>query len=85
MEEKYILEMISKEIEEKYNCKVVSIRFTQILSLCVMFKVTFNDDFLYKPFDKLPRPETICFSEKSAWFTKRVDLFECMRDLSKSN
>lgn len=45
-----------------------------------MFKVKFNDDFLYKPFDDLPNPEAICFSEKWARFTKRVDLFDCVKN-----
>jgi hypothetical protein len=84
-EEKYILNLISKEIEQKYECKVVRISFAQLLSLCVSFKVVFNDDFLYKPFPGLPTPETICFSKKSATFFKRVDLFECMKNIAKNN
>lgn len=84
-ETKYILDLISKEIEKKYECKVVSISFAELLSLCVRFKIVFNDDFLYKPFTELPTPETICFSEKSAIFFKRVDLFECMKNIAKNN
>jgi hypothetical protein len=75
-----LLKNISDEIEKKYNCKVLDISFAQLLSLCVMFKVQFNDDFLYKPFDDLSKPDTICFSEKSARFTKRVDLFDCVKN-----
>lgn len=75
-----LLKNISDEIEKKYNCKVLDISFAQLLSLCVMFKVKFNDDFLYKPFDDLPNPEAICFSEKWARFTKRVDLFDCVKN-----
>ena len=86
MEEKnQILKEISKEIEEKYNGKVVAIRFAQLLSLCVMYKVVFNDDFLYKPLKGFPNPETICFSEKSMNFTRRVDLFDCMKKVSRWN
>jgi hypothetical protein len=81
----HMLDLISKEIEQKYECKVVSIRFAELLSLCVSFKVVFNDDFLYKPFAGLPTPETICFSEKSATFYKRVDLFECIKNIANSN
>lgn len=80
-----ILAEITKEIETKYNCKVLSISYAQLLSLCVMFKVKFNDDFLYKPFESLPTPSTICFSEKTANFTKRVDLFDCVKNNSNLN
>lgn len=82
---KILLKEISNEIEAKWNCKVLSINYAQLLSLCVMFKVQFNDDFLYKPFEGLPTPSTICFSEKSANFTKRVDLFECVKNHASSN
>jgi hypothetical protein len=80
MKDETILSKISKEIEEKYNCKVVTIRYAEILSLCVSVKVKFNEDFLYKPFNELPKPDTIIFSEKSMSFTKRVDLFDCIKD-----
>lgn len=74
-----ILKKISDEIEQKYNCKVMSISFAQLLSLCVNVKIQFNEDFLYKPFDELPKPETIVFSERSIIFFKRVDLFDCVK------
>jgi hypothetical protein len=80
-----ILKNISREIEQKYNCKVVLIRYAQLLSLCVSVKIIFNDDFLYKPFEILPKPETICFSERSINFTKRVDLFECVKKGCENN
>lgn len=83
--EELILKNISSEIEKKYNCKVMSIRYAQLLSLCVMVKIQFNDDFLYKPFDDMPKPETICFSERSMNFTKRVDLFDCVKNNINSN
>jgi hypothetical protein len=80
-----ILEMISKEIEVVYNCKVEEIAFAQLLSLCVRVKLKFNDDFLYKPFDSMPTPNYICFSERTVMFYKRVDLFDCMRNYGKLN
>jgi hypothetical protein len=84
-QEQIILKMISQEIEKHLNCKVVSIHFAELLSLCVMFKVIFNEDFIYKPSYKYGNPSTICFSEKSMNFTYRVDLFECMKKSSVSN
>lgn len=75
-----ILKNISKEIEEKYNCKVVSIRFAQLISLCVNVKIKLDDDVIYKPFDELPKPDVICFSERTVSFYKRVDLFDCMKN-----
>lgn len=80
-----ILKNISTEIEQKYNCKVISIDFAQLISLCVRVKIQFNDDFIYKPFEELPKPDTICFSEKSIIFTKRVDLFDCTTKNYKHN
>jgi len=80
-----ILKSIAKEIEEKHNCKVLDIRFAQLLSLCVRFKIQFNDDFLYKPFEDLPTPDAICFSERSAIFVRRVDLFDCVKNKAINN
>jgi len=86
MEEKYILKLITKEIEEKHNCKVINIRFAEMLSLCIMAKIQFNEDFHYEPeWLKYYSISTICFSEKSINITRRVDLFECIKNLSKSN
>ncbi len=78
--EETILKNISKEIESKYDCKVVSIRLAQLISLCVDVKIKFNDDFVYKPFEDMPIPSTICFSERTVSFYKRVDLFDCMKN-----
>jgi hypothetical protein len=80
-----ILKSIAKEIEEKYNCKVVGIRFAQLISLCVDFKIQFNDDFLYKPLEDLPKPEMIWFSERTASFYRRVDLFDCVKNKTINN
>lgn len=75
-----LLKNISKEIEQKYDCKVVSIRYAELLSLCVNVKIKMNEDFIYKPFENMPTPDTICFSEKTLSFYKRVDLFDCVKN-----
>ena len=80
-----ILKEISKEIEGKYNCKVISIRYAELLSLCVRVKIQFNDDFIYQPFKSLPTPEFICFSERSVEFLRRVDLYDCVRKNPQQN
>lgn len=77
--EEIILKKIATEIEQKYNCNVIVIRYIRLLSLCVNVKIRYNEDFLYKPFDELPKPDTICFSERTINFTKRVDLFNCVK------
>ncbi len=85
--DKLLLKKISAEIEQEHNCKVVSIRYAELLSLCVSVKIQFNDDFLYKPFGNyiLPNPETICFSERTMMFTRRVDLYKCAKQDSRLN
>ena len=80
-----VLKNISNEIEQKYECKVLSIYYAQLLSLCVMVKIQFKDDFLYKPFEDMPTPETICFSERTVSFARRVDLFECVKNIGSLN
>ena len=81
-----ILSNISKEIEEKHNCKVVSIRYAQLLSLCVMAKIQFNEDFHYEPeWLKYYSISTICFSEKSINIVRRVDLFDCVKNAANLN
>lgn len=84
--EELILKQIAKEIEDKHNCKVVSIHFAELLSLCIMAKLQFNEDFHYKPewLDKYSI-STICFSEKSINITRRVDLFDCVKNKCKLN
>jgi hypothetical protein len=75
-----ILKSISKEIEKNYDCKVLTINYAQLLSLCVMVKIQFNEDYLYKPFSSgLPTPEFLCFSERTMTFFRRVDLFNCVK------
>ena len=80
-----ILKAIAKEIEEKFNCKVLEIRFVQLISLCVEFKIQFNDNFLYKPFQDLPEPIMIWFSERTASFIRRVGLFDCVKNQAIKN
>ena len=77
--DKITLEQISLEIENKYDCKVITIHTVQLLSLCIMCKIKFNEDVYFKPFDDLPKPESICFSDRTITFFKRVDLFDCVR------
>ena len=83
--DKILLKTISDEIEKKYNCKVLDIHFAQLLSWCVMVKIQFKDDFLYKPFEDMPTPETICFLERSINFVRRVDLFDCVKNNARLN
>ena len=84
--EKYILQEITKEIEKKHNCKVVHIHFAELLSLCIMAKLQFNEDFHYKPeWLKYYSISTICFSEKTINITRRVDLFDCMKKITRDN
>lgn len=80
-----ILNAIAKEIEQKHNCEVLDISFAQILSLCVRYKVRFKDDFLFRPFENLPDPDTICFSDRTATFLRRVDLFDCVKNQTIKN
>jgi hypothetical protein len=81
-----ILKNITKEIEEKHNCKVVHIKYAQLLSLCIMAKIQFNEDFHYEPeWLKYYSISTICFSEKSINITRRVDLFDCVKKAANLN
>ena len=82
---KLILKQISAEIEQKHNVKVIDIRLVQLISLCVDVKVQFEIDSIYKPFDEMPTPYLITFSNKTASFYKRVDLFDCVKNKLKSN
>lgn len=78
--ENLVLKMISEEIETKHNCKVVTISFAQLLSLCVRVKIRFNDTFIYRPFgDGLPTPEIIDFEDRTITFVRRIDLYDCLK------
>lgn len=83
---KYILKEISKEIESKHNCKVIDIRFAELLSLCIMAKIQFNEDFHYQPeWLKHYSISAICFSEKTINIVRMVDLFDCVNENSRKN
>jgi len=76
-----VLETIKKEIEELNTCKVLEIRYSKLLSLCVSAKLQFEEDFHYNPkWLKYYSISTICFSEKTINITRRVDLFDCMKN-----
>ena len=81
-----ILKEIAKEIEKKHNCKVVSIHYAELLSLCIMAKIQFIEDFHYEPeWLKCYSISTICFSEKTIHITRRVDLFDCVKKNCRLN
>lgn len=83
--EKILLKLISKEIEKRFECKVMHISFCSILGTPnIMCKIQYNDDFVYKPCEHWT-PTTICFSERSVNFMRRVDFFDCMKDVVKLN
>lgn len=84
--DKTILKLISKEIEQKHNCKVIDIDYAQLLSLCIRAKIKFNEDFHYEPeWLKYYSISTICFSEKTISIVRRVDLFDCVKINAKLN
>jgi hypothetical protein len=81
-----ILQNIKKEIEKKHDCKVLSIKYTELLSLCISAKIQFNEDFHYMPDWLLYYSiSTICFSEKSIHIIRRIDLFDCVKKNAKLN
>lgn len=84
--EQHLLKIISEEIEQRFECKVVSIDLCSIIGTPnVRVKVQFNEDFVWRPNEELGKFETIVFSERSAAFFRRVDFFECVKKLSKEN
>ena len=81
-----ILQKIKKEIEEKHDCEVVSIRYAKLLSLCISAKIKFKEDFHYEPeWLKYYSISTICFSERTINITRRVDLFDCVKEKARLN
>jgi hypothetical protein len=81
-----ILQKIRKEIEGKYNCRVVSIGYFKLISLCIIANIQFNDDIQYQPgWLKYFSIESLCFSEKSIRVIRRVDLFDCVKENSNLN
>jgi len=85
VEEQRILKLISNEIEQRFNCKVVAINFCLIIGTPnVQVKIQYNDDFIYKPCENWT-PESIVFSERSVRFFRRIDFFDCIKSLSAKN
>ena len=83
--EKIILQKITKEIEERFNCKVVSIHMCSFLGTPnVQCKISYNEDFIYKPFEHWTI-NSIVFSEKSVTFFRRIDFFDCMKNIGALN
>lgn len=83
--EKVILEKITEEIERRFDCKVISISICSIIGTHnVMCKIQYNGDFVYQPCEHWT-PTTICFSERSVNFFRRVDFFDCMKNMAKAN
>lgn len=84
--EQHLLKIISEEIEQRFECKVMSISIQNILGTPnVQVKAQFNEDVLWRPNRELGVFESIVFSERSARFFRRVDFFECVKKLSKEN
>ena len=83
--EENLLKIISEEIEQRFNCKVISISLCSIIGTPnVMVKISYNDDFVYKPNEHWTI-DSIIFSEKSVRFFRRIDFFDCVKKLSTLN
>lgn len=83
--EKVILKKITEEIERRFNCKVMDIGMCSFLGTPnIQCKISYNDDFVYKPCEHWTI-DSICFSEKSVRFFRRIDFFDCMKNISKQN
>ncbi|MCA0381695.1 MAG: hypothetical protein LCH58_06010 [Bacteroidetes bacterium] len=81
----HLLKIISAEIEQRFNCKVVDISLCSIIgTVNVQVKIQYNDDFVYKPNEHWTI-ESIVFSEKCVRFFRRIDFFECVKKLGVSN
>jgi len=77
-EKEFLLKEITKEIESKLDCVVISIDYIVLLSPCVMVKVTFREDFHYQPEWLKYSISSICFSQLTIQFTRSIDLFDCI-------
>lgn len=83
--EAHLIKIITEEIEQRFNCKVDHISICEIIGTPnVHVKIKYNEDFVYKPCENWT-PESICFSERSVRFFRRVDFFECVKNLAKNN
>lgn len=80
-----LLKRISEEIERRFECKVISISFVNMLGTPnVMCKIQYNDDFVYQPCEHFT-PLMITFSEKSVTFMRRIDFFDCVKNIKQEN
>ncbi len=83
--EAHILKMISKEIEQRFNAKIIDISLCYIIGTPnVQVKMQYNDDFIYKPCEHWTI-DSIVFSERSVRFFRRIDFFDCIKNLSNQN
>ncbi len=83
--DKVLLNIISKEIAERFSCEVISISLCNIIGTPnVLCKIKYNDDFIYKPCQHFT-PETMCFSERTVTFFRRIDYFESVKKLAQQN
>lgn len=81
----HLLKLITQEIEQRFNAKVISIDMVSILGTPnVAVKMSYNDDFVYKP-NEYWTIESIVFSERSVRFTRKLSFFECVKKLSSQN
>ncbi len=81
----HLLKIITAEIEKRFECKVMSISLISIIGTPnVMAKIQYNDDFIYKPCEHWTI-DSICFSERSVRFVRRIDFFECVKAYSANN
>ena len=85
VENEHLLKIISEEIEQRFDCKVMDISLCWIIGTPnVQVKIKYNSDFVYKPCENWT-PDIICFSERSVRFFRRIDFFDCVKKLSTSN
>jgi hypothetical protein len=83
--EKHLLKIISAEIEQRFDCKVIDISLCSIIGTPnVQVKIQYNGDFIYKPCENWT-PDSIVFSERSVRFFRRIDFFECVKKLGVAN
>ncbi len=81
----HLLKIISAEIEQRFNCKVIVISMCHILGTPnVQVKIQYKDDFIYKPNEHWTI-DSIVFSEKSVRFYRRIDFFECVKKIANLN
>lgn len=85
MDKAFILKLLTEEIERRFNCKIIDLDIVSIIGTPnVMAKISYNDDFIYKPNEHWTI-DSIVFSERSVRFFRRVDFFDCIKNLSKQN